>query len=105
MGRVRLHRRLSMRDRSGPLPASYKAYLLMAGRRPPRGWLGTDCTVGELADVRVWAEEVLRENGQPPLPAQAFVFMMHQGYQFYYFRLMVRTMIRRCFITWRERRW
>jgi hypothetical protein len=74
-----------LEEKSGPLPASYKAYLLIAGRRPPRGWVGTDCTIGILADVRRWAEEVLRENGQPPLPGRAFVFMMHQGYQFYYF--------------------
>jgi hypothetical protein len=27
---------------------------------------------------------LLHENGQPPLPEGAIVFLMHQGYQFFY---------------------
>lgn len=38
-----------------------------------------------LPDLREIAEQLLQENNQPPLPAQAFVFLMHQGYQFLYF--------------------
>ena len=70
---------------AGVLPASYKAYLLIAGREPPRAWVGSDCTIRHLPGLREGAEELLRENGQPPLPARAFVFLMHQGYQFFYF--------------------
>jgi hypothetical protein len=67
------------------LPASYKAYLLIAGHEPPSAWVGSDCTLGDLPGLRRGADELLRENGQPPLPANAFVFLMHQGYQFFYF--------------------
>jgi SMI1 / KNR4 family (SUKH-1) len=67
------------------LPAAYRAYLLIAGRRPPSAWVGTDCTIGWLYELREGAEDLLREQGQPPLPAEAFVFLMHQGYQFMYF--------------------
>ncbi|HYE20020.1 MAG TPA: SMI1/KNR4 family protein [Tepidisphaeraceae bacterium] len=67
------------------LPDSYKAYLLIAGRRPPGAWVGSDCALGQLAPLRAGADALLRENGRPPLPAGAFVFLMHQGYQFFYF--------------------
>lgn len=70
---------------AGALPASYKAYLLVAGRQPPSAWVGSDCALRHLPGLRKGAEELLRENGQPPLPASAFVFLMHQGYQFFYF--------------------
>jgi hypothetical protein len=68
-----------------PLPAAYRAYLLIAGRQPPSAWVGTDCTVSHLPELRGWAEDLLREGGQPSLPPDAFVFLMHQGYQFMYF--------------------
>jgi hypothetical protein len=68
-----------------PLPAAYKAYLFIAGHKPPSAWVGTDCTLRHLPFLARWAEELLRENGQPALPAGAFVFSMHQGYQFFYF--------------------
>lgn len=68
-----------------PLPASYKAYLRVAGRHMPAAWVGSDCTIGRLPKLQEWGPELLRECDQPPLPAQAFVFLMHQGYQFFYF--------------------
>jgi len=67
------------------LPTAYKAYLRIAGRHAPAAWVGSDCTVDKLPDLQEWGPELLRESGQPPLPPQAFVFAMHQGYQFYYF--------------------
>jgi hypothetical protein len=70
---------------AGALPVAYKAYLLIAGREPPSAWVGSDCTLRHLPSLREGAEELLRDNGQPPLPARAFVFLMHQGYQFFYF--------------------
>ena len=69
-----------------PLPAAYQAYLLIAGRYPPPALVGSDCTIESLYQLRDWAVEILRE--QPPpfeLPPSAFVFIMHQGYQFMYF--------------------
>jgi hypothetical protein len=70
---------------AGLLPASYKAYLLIAGRKPPSFWIGSDCTLHHLQDLRDAADNLLHEDGQPPLPENAFVFLMHQGYQFFYF--------------------
>jgi hypothetical protein len=67
------------------LPAAYRAYLLIAGRRSPSAWVGTDCTIDWLYQLHDAAEELLREWGQPLLSADAFVFLMHQGYQFMYF--------------------
>lgn len=67
-------------------PASYKAYLLIAGKYPPPFWVGTNCVLNDLSELRSGAEELLLECGQPfELPKNAFVFAMHQGYQFMYF--------------------
>jgi hypothetical protein len=67
------------------LPAAYQAYLLIAGREPPTAWVGSACTIEDLPKLSGCAEHLLAENRQPPLPRQAFVFIMHQGYQFFYF--------------------
>jgi hypothetical protein len=68
------------------LPAAYKAYLLIAGEYPPPALVGSDCHGGYLYQLRDGAKELLRECGNPfELPADAVVFMMHQGYQFMYF--------------------
>jgi hypothetical protein len=72
-------------DAGKPLPAAYKAYLFIAGREPPTAWVGSNCTIKDLPKLFDWAEHLLSENHQPPLPKQAFVFIMHQGYQFKYF--------------------
>jgi hypothetical protein len=66
-------------------PAAYTAYLLTSGRRPPSSWVGSDCTIDCLPKLGGWAEKLLAENGLPALPSQAFVFLLHQGYQFFYF--------------------
>ena len=70
-----------------PLPAAYRAYLLVAGAYPPPKLVGSDCHGQYLYKLRGWADELLRESGRPfELPADAVVFLMHQGYQFFYFR-------------------
>lgn len=68
-----------------PLPAAYRAYLLIAGHEPPAAWVGSDCAARHLPTLRNAAGQLLRESGQPPLPPGAFVFLMHQGYQFFFF--------------------
>lgn len=40
---------------------------------------GTDGTIIQLPDLLEAGRELLEENGMPPLPAQPFVFDMHQG--------------------------
>lgn len=70
-----------------PLPAAYRAYLLVAGADPPPELVGSDCHGDYLYQLREWADELLEESGRPfALPTDAVVFLMHQGYQFFYFR-------------------
>lgn len=76
---------LMEREANVALPAAYKAYLLVAGQNPPSAWVGSDCTINYLPKLAAWAEGLLAECNQPALPEQAFVFLMHQGYQFFYF--------------------
>jgi hypothetical protein len=49
---------------------------------------GSDCFFQHLLSLQEWAVELLNENNFPKkLPEDAFVFYMHQGYQFSFFRL------------------
>jgi len=69
------------------LPAAYRAYLLVAGAYPPPNLVGSDCHNDYLYKLREWADILLGECGHPfALPADSVVFLMHQGYQFFYFR-------------------
>jgi hypothetical protein len=67
------------------LPPSYVEFMLLAGHGVDGYLVGSDFTLGQLEGARGSAEDLLRESGLPPLPSRAFVFSMHQGYQFYYF--------------------
>ncbi len=69
-----------------PLPGMYRAFLLAMGRGAGRFLAGTHVFYPTVLELRQWAEELLRECGQPfALPGDAFVFLDHQGYQFGYF--------------------
>lgn len=69
-----------------PIPPAYRAYLAIAGASPPPKVIGSDCHDHSLFKLRDWAVELLRESGDPfRLPDDAIVFLMHQGYQFFYF--------------------
>lgn len=69
------------------LPRQYREFLFAAGRAAPGFFTGTDFFGRVLYDLREGAIELLEENGNPfALPDDAFVFTMHQGYQFHYFR-------------------
>lgn len=48
---------------------------------------GTDTFWKHLSWLREAAEELIAEKSAAPLPADAFVFYMHQGYEFGYFLL------------------
>ena len=68
------------------LPASYRNWLLAAGRSPPSRLIGSDCHYSVLFKLKEWAQECLVESGsQFQLLPQHFVFFMHQGYHFLYF--------------------
>jgi len=71
------------------LPGPYRKFLSRFGRdRQASSVLGgSDYFVPVLFELRAWAEELLQENGsQFQLHPQDFVALMHQGYQFFYFR-------------------
>lgn len=69
------------------LPASYRQWLLKYGREPKGQFVGSDCHYPVLLKLREWAEELLRDCSKPfVLGKEDFVFLMHQGYQFFYFK-------------------
>ena len=69
------------------LPAAYRAFLLLMGNGPDPILVGTECTIGDLYRLGEGAEELLAEDGNSfALTPDAFVFLMHQGYQFMYFQ-------------------
>jgi len=71
-----------------PLPGAYKEFLLWMGHGAGGFMRGSDCFYEHLPRLRAGAMELLKENGYAePLPGDAFVFYMHQGYQFYFIRV------------------
>lgn len=73
-----------------PLPSVYHEFLLQAGRRAGLFYEGSDMFYPGLLELREAACELLQEaHNDFLLPTDAFVFFMHQGYQFMYFRVVV----------------
>jgi hypothetical protein len=69
------------------LPSSYREFLSAMGHRAGSFLRGTDCFYKRLWKLREWAEEILTENGVDfRWPDDAFVFYMHQGYIFHFFK-------------------
>lgn len=69
------------------LPEIYKRILLKMGKGAGNFWVGEDCFYRHLPSIQEWAKDLLAENHFLSLPHDAFVFFMHQGYQFSFFRL------------------
>lgn len=70
-----------------PLPVVYREFLLVAGRGAGRFMLGTDFFYPTILEMTEWGAELLVESKESfSLPSDAFVFAMHQGYQFMFFR-------------------
>ncbi|MBC6419526.1 MAG: SMI1/KNR4 family protein [Prochloron sp. SP5CPC1] len=68
------------------LPATYKDFLRICGHRAEKFYAGTDMFYPDILELRAYAENLLKENEVDfQLPDAAFVFSMHQGYQFDYF--------------------
>jgi hypothetical protein len=68
-------------------PTVYREFLLAAGHRAGLLFQGTDIFFGSLKGLTQDANELLEENQEPfTLPEDAFVFSIHQGYEFNYFR-------------------
>lgn len=70
----------------GDLPESYLEFMKVAGNGVDGFLQGSDFTIKDLDGVRDAADELLLEAGLNRLPSNAFVFAMHQGYQFYFFQ-------------------
>jgi len=69
------------------LPAAYKEFLLWMGHGAGSLFRGSDVFYDDLDGLKEAAIELLRENGLTGyLPEDAFVFYMHQGYQFDFLR-------------------
>ncbi len=70
------------------LPQMYREILTHIGHGAGDFWAGEDCFYKHLPLIQKWARELLLEDSFPvSLPDDAFVFFMHQGYQFDFFRL------------------
>lgn len=70
------------------LPSAYKEFLLWMGHGSGGVLAGSECFYFDLPVIQKEAIELMQEdNFHGSLPDDAFVFFMHQGYQFAYFRL------------------
>lgn len=70
---------------SVPLPETYRQFMQIAGKGVDDFLSGSDFTLEDLDGMRDAANELLAGAGLAPLPPEAFVFTMHQGYQFFFF--------------------
>lgn len=68
-------------------PEAYREFLLWMGKDTGKFLIGSEVTYQHLAKIQGWANEVLEERELPLLPPNAFVFYIHQSYQFAYFLL------------------
>ena len=67
------------------LPQLYKAWFYKGGPQS-ESFIGTDADESYLPQLRGWATELLNDcHVNFELPSNAFVFAMHQGYEFMYF--------------------
>jgi hypothetical protein len=68
------------------VPAVYREFLRLAGRDSGGLLRGSNHTLDDLRKIKGDARELLVEDGQPTgILDGALVFLMHQGYVFYYF--------------------
>lgn len=75
-------------ERFGKLPATYMQFLRTMGLRAGDYMRGSSAFYNEIEELEYGAKELLEDNNSKlELPANAFVFWMHQGYQFAFFSL------------------
>ncbi|MBX3242022.1 MAG: SMI1/KNR4 family protein [Chitinophagaceae bacterium] len=67
------------------LPATYIDFLTRMGKGAGNFLRGSSAFYNEIFYLKEWASELLLENDFKSLPEDAFVFFMHQGYQFAFF--------------------
>jgi hypothetical protein len=70
-----------------PCPQAYREFLHWMGYWGGGLFVGSDFFYERLMNMQEWARALLEEDHYPgELPEDAFVFFMHQGYRFYFFR-------------------
>jgi len=70
------------------LPNAYEQFLLKFGKGAGEFMQGTDIFYPSIKGLKEEAIELLKENEEEfSLPEDAYVFSMHQGYEFLYFKL------------------
>jgi hypothetical protein len=68
------------------LPDIYKDFYMLCSTSIPQGLVGTDL-LNQSPDLDTWAKDLLTENGAENfLDNDDIVFMMHQGYVFWFFK-------------------
>ena len=71
-----------------PIPAAFKEFLAWIGKGAGDFMMGSDFYYECMFGLREDAQELLDENNFPkPLPNDAIVFFMHQGYQFAFIKV------------------
>lgn len=66
------------------LPDDYKLFLLTCGHGVHDFARGSDFTYDQLPDLLEAANELINESKAATIPVGSVVFVMHQGYQFYF---------------------
>jgi hypothetical protein len=69
-----------------PLPLAYREFLLLMGKGMDEFLRGSEIFYPTMYELQQDAVELLKEDDFPEqLPRDAFVFFMHEGYQFNFF--------------------
>ena len=69
------------------LPSTYREFLYSMGKSAGDFMQGSTVFYKEIFDLKEASSRILEDDEFRPLPADAFVFWMHQGYQFAFFIL------------------
>jgi len=67
------------------LPLYYREFLSSMGKEAGKFMRGSSVFYSEIFDLRDGSIRLLNDDNFKPLPVNAFVFWMHQGYQFAFF--------------------
>jgi hypothetical protein len=67
------------------LPTCYTEFLKALGKGAEPFMQGSFCFYDQLDFIQLEAKALLKENNFKDLPKNAFVFWLHQGYQFTFF--------------------
>jgi hypothetical protein len=66
-------------------PSVFRAFLVAMGKNHGQLFRGSDTSPDDYLEYRQVAEEQLMQSGAPSLTARTVVFLLHQGYSFYFF--------------------